>query len=138
MAENFTFELISPERLLLSGDAEMVTIPGVEGDMGVLARHAAVMTSLRPGLVGVKMDDGLESAYFVRGGFADITPTSVTVLAEFALPKQEVTKKIWEEQKRIAQEEYDLHHAAGKEKKKLAARSYLDQLNHLEPTILPA
>ena len=138
MAENFTFELVSPERLLLSGEAEMVTIPGVEGDMGVLARHAAVMTSLRPGLVGVKMGDGSESAYFVRGGFADITPTSVTVLAEFALPKEEVTKEVWEEQKRIAQEEYDLHHAAGEEEKKLAARSYLDQLNHLEPTILPA
>ena len=138
MAENFTFELVSPERLLLSGDAEMVTIPGVEGDMGVLARHAAVMTSLRPGLVGVKMGDGSESSYFVRGGFADITPTSVTVLAEFALPKEEVTKELWEEQKRIAQEEYDLHHAAGEEEKKLAARSYLDQLNHLEPTILPA
>lgn len=138
MAENFTFELVSPERLLLSGDAEMVTIPGVEGDMGVLARHAAVMTSLRPGLVGVTMGDGTQNDYFVRGGFADITPTSVTVLAEFALPKQEVTKEIWDEQKRIAQEEYDLHHAAGEEEKKLAARSYLDQLNHLEPTILPA
>ncbi|MEP0940498.1 MAG: F0F1 ATP synthase subunit epsilon [Rhizobiaceae bacterium] len=138
MAENFTFELVSPERLLLSGDAEMVTIPGVEGDMGVLARHAAVMTSLRPGLVGVTMSDGTQNDYFVRGGFADITPTSVTVLAEFALPKAEVTKEIWDEQKRIAQEEYDLHHAAGEEEKKLAARSYLDQLNHLEPTILPA
>jgi len=138
MADNFTFELVSPEKLLLSGDAEMVTIPGVEGDMGVLAKHAAVMTSLRPGLVGVKMADGSETAFFVRGGFADITPDSVTVLAEFAMPKEDVTKELWEEQKRIAQEEHDLHHAAGDEEKKLAARSYLDQLNHLEPSILPA
>lgn len=137
MAENFTFELVSPERLLLSGEAEMVTIPGTEGDMGILAKHAAVMTSLRPGLVGAKMGDGSESTYFVRGGFADITPDSVTVLAEFALPKDEMTKEIWEEQKRVAQEQYDAHHAAGDEEKKLAARSYLDQLNHLEPSILP-
>ena len=137
MAENFTFELVSPERLLLSGEAEMVTIPGTEGDMGILAKHAAVMTSLRPGLVGAKMEDGSENAYFVRGGFADITPTSVTVLAEFAGAKAELTKEIWEEQKRIAQEQYDAHHAAGDEEKKLAARSYLDQLNHLEPSILP-
>jgi len=138
MAENFTFELVSPERLLLSGDAEMVTIPGVEGDMGVLAKHAAVMTSLRPGLVGVTMGDGSQSDYFVRGGFADITPDSVTVLAEFAVPKQEMTRELWDEQKRIAQEEHDLHHAAGDEEKRLAARSYLDQLNHLEPVVLPA
>ena len=84
------------------------------------------------------MGDGSESTYFVRGGFADITPTSVTVLAEFALPKEEMTREIWDEQKRIAQEQHDAHHAAGDEEKKLAARSYLDQLNHLEPTILPA
>lgn len=138
MAENFTFELVSPENLLLSGEAEMVTIPGTEGDMGILAKHAAVMTSLRPGLIGVKMADGTENDYFVRGGFADITPTSVTVLAEFAMPKADVTREIWDEQKRIAQEEYDLHHAAGDEEKKLASRSYIDQLNHLEPSLLPA
>ena len=77
MAENFTFELVSPENLLLSGEAEMVTIPGTEGDMGILAKHTAVMTSLRPGLIGVKMADGTENDYFVRGGFADVTPTSV-------------------------------------------------------------
>ena len=138
MTESFAFELVSPEKLLLSGEAEIVTIPGVEGDMGVMARHAAVMTSLRPGIVDVKLEDGSQSAYFVRGGFADITPTGVTVLAEFAMPKEEVTREAWEEQKRIAQEEYDLHHAAGDEEKRLAARSYLDQLNHLEPQILPA
>ena len=80
MAENFTFELVSPEKLLLSGEAEMVTIPGVEGDMGVLAKHAAVMTSLRPGLVGVKMGDGSESAFFVRGGFADADRRMVLIL----------------------------------------------------------
>ena len=138
MAENFTFELVSPEKLLLSGEAEMVTVPGSEGDMGILAKHAAVMTSLRPGLVGVKMGDGSESSFFVRGGFADITPDSVTVLAEFAVAKADMTRELWEEQKRIAQEEYDLHHAANDEEKRLAARSYLDQLNHLEPTLLPA
>lgn len=137
MAESFAFELVSPEKLLVSGNAEIVTIPGVEGDMGVMANHAAVMTSLRPGLVGVKLEDGSENSYFVRGGFADITPNGVTVLAEFAMPKEDVTRESWEEQKRIAQEAYDLHQAAGDEEKRLAARSYLDQLNHLEPQVLP-
>ncbi|MEE9313484.1 MAG: F0F1 ATP synthase subunit epsilon [Rhizobiaceae bacterium] len=138
MADNFTFELVSPEKLLLSGDAEMVTVPGAEGDMGILANHSPVMTTLRPGLIEVKMGDGSESSFFVRGGFADITPTGLTVLAEFAVPKAELTREMFEEQKKIAQEEHDAHHEAGDDEKKQAARSYLDQLNHLEPTLLPA
>ncbi len=138
MADNFTFELVSPEKLLLSGDAEMVTVPGAEGDMGILANHSPVMTTLRPGLIEVKMGDGSESSFFVRGGFADITPTGLTVLAEFAVPKSELTREMFDEQKKIAQEEHDLHLEAGDDEKKQAARSYLDQLNHLEPTLLPA
>ena len=138
MANSFTFELVSPEKLLLSGDAEMVTVPGSEGDMGVLANHAPVMISLRPGIVGVTLEDGTVSDFFVRGGFADITPSAVTVLAEFALPKAEMTRDMFDEQKRIAQEDHDAHHAAGDEEKRIAARAYLDQLNHLEPTLLPA
>lgn len=138
MAENFTFELVSPEKLLLSGDAELVTVPGVEGDMGILSNHAPVMTSLRPGLVGAKMGDGTENTFFVRGGFADITATSVTVLAEFAVPKAEMTREIFDEQKRLAQEAYDAHHAAGDEEKKANAHTFLEQLNSLEPTLLPA
>ena len=63
MADTFTFELVSPEKLLLSGDAEIVTVPGVEGDMGVLANHAPVMTSLRPGLIELKLGDGTESSF---------------------------------------------------------------------------
>ena len=97
MADNFSFELVSPEKLLVSGDAEIVTIPGTEGDMGVLANHAPVMTSLRPGMVGVKLADGKEDTYFVRGGFADITPSSVTVLAEFAVPQADMTAEMQEE-----------------------------------------
>lgn len=138
MANGFTFELVSPEKLLLSGEAEIVSIPGSEGDMGVLANHAPVMTSLRPGLVTAKMADGGEQIFFVRGGFADITPSALTVLAEFALPQSEMTNEVIEEQKRIAQEEYDAHHAAGDEEKKANAQSYLDQLNHMVPTLLPA
>ncbi len=133
MADGFTFELVSPEKLLLSGDAEIVSIPGTEGDMGVLANHAPVMTSLRPGIVEAKMADGEEQAFFVRGGFADVTPTTLTVLAEFAVPKAELTREVLDEQIKVAQELYDTHHAAGDEEKAANARSYLDQLNSLEP-----
>jgi len=126
MTDTFTFELVSPEKLLLSGDAEIVTVPGVEGDMGVLVNHAPVMTSLRPGLIELKMGDGTESTFYVRGGFADITPESVTVLAEFAVAKEDVTQEMFEQQKQ------------GDEEKKHAAITYLDQLTRLEPALLSA
>lgn len=138
MADNFAFELVSPEKLLLSVDAEIVTVPGSEGDMGILANHAPLMTSLRPGLISVKADDGQATEFFVRGGFADISSAGVTVLAEFAIPKAELTKELFAEQLKIAQEDYDAAHAAGDEERKASAQSFLDQLNHLEPTLLPA
>lgn len=137
MADGFTFELVSPEMLLVSGEAEIVSIPGAEGDMGVLANHAPVMTSLRPGLVNAKMADGAEQSYFVRGGFADVTQETLTVLAEFAVPQAEMTREIFAEQQKLAQEEFDKHHAAGNAEAAANARSYLEQLNHLEPVLLP-
>ena len=94
MADGFKFELVSPEKLLVSGDAEIVSVPGSEGDMGVMANHSPVMTSLRPGMVTAKMSDGGEQSFFVRGGFADITPTSLTVLAEFAVLEADMTDEM--------------------------------------------
>lgn len=138
MADTFTFELVSPEKLLVSAQAGVVTLPGADGDMGVMGNHAPVMTSLRPGYIEATMSDGSKSEYFVRGGFADITPNSVTILAEFALPRAELTREVFEEQRAVAQADYDAHHKAGDEDKAANARSYLDQLNHLEPTLLPA
>lgn len=94
MADSLKFELVSPEKLLLSADAEIVSVPGTEGDMGVLVNHAPVMTSLRPGMVTAKLTDGSEQSFFVRGGFADVTPSSLTVLAEFAVPEAEMTDEM--------------------------------------------
>ncbi len=132
MADNFNFELVSPEQLLLSGEAQMVTIPGTEGDMGVLANHAPVMTALRPGLVSAQMVEGEEQTFFVAGGFADITPSGVTVLAEFSLPKSDVTREVFDDQKRLAREAVD---AAEDDARKTSAQSYLDQLTNLESTL---
>ncbi|AGH97419.1 ATP synthase F1 subunit epsilon [Micavibrio aeruginosavorus] len=81
-----TFELVSPERKLMSGTAYRVTIPGVEGDFGVLAGHASVLSTVRMGVVEI-----LESAsaapvrIFITGGFADVTPVNCTLLAEEAV-----------------------------------------------------
>jgi F-type H+-transporting ATPase subunit epsilon len=82
----FAFELVSPERVLFSGEATSVVVPGSEGEMTVLANHAPVMTALRPGIVTV---DGTRRL-FVQGGFADITPDGLTLLAEQAVPVEEI------------------------------------------------
>jgi F-type H+-transporting ATPase subunit epsilon len=85
MPDPFKFELVSPERLLVSGDVEQVLVPGAEGDMTVLARHAPVLTTLRPGLLDIGYPTGEHQRYFIRGGFAEVNPVGLTVLAETAI-----------------------------------------------------
>ena len=85
MAESFTFDLVSPERLLVSGDAKSVLVPGSEGDFVVLPGHAPVLATLRPGLLDLVTGEGEEKRFFVRGGFAEAGPTSLTVLAQQAI-----------------------------------------------------
>ena len=74
MAESFKFDLVSPERLLVSEEVESVIVPGREGEMTVLARHMPVMTTMRPGIVTVKTTDGRTERYVVYGGFVDKIP----------------------------------------------------------------
>ena len=90
MTDKISFELVSPERLLLSEQAEMVTLPGHEGNFGVLAGHAPVISSLRPGVIDVKGGDQGDARFFVLGGFAEVTPTKLTVLAEDVCPMAEI------------------------------------------------
>jgi F-type H+-transporting ATPase subunit epsilon len=84
MAEKLHFSLVSPERELFSGPVDQVDAPGSEGDFGVLAGHAPFMTALKEGPVRVHAD-GRITTYEVRGGFADVTPEGLTVLAEHAV-----------------------------------------------------
>ncbi len=79
----FRFSLVAPERELYSGDVEQVDAPGAEGDLGVLAGHEPLMTTLRPGSVVVTAG-GAKRVFTVEGGFADITPESFTLLADGA------------------------------------------------------
>ncbi|MFZ5721390.1 MAG: ATP synthase F1 subunit epsilon [Pseudomonadota bacterium] len=83
MAEKLHFSLVSPERELFSGLVDQVDAPGSEGDFGVLANHAPFMTALKEGSVRV-YNDGSVRTYQVRGGFADVTPEGLTILAEHA------------------------------------------------------
>ncbi len=89
MADKLKFDLVSPERLLFSEQVDMVTVPGTEGEMGVLAHHAPVMTTLRPGIIRIE-SDGKETGVFVWGGFAEVNASGLTVLAEEAMPMDEI------------------------------------------------
>jgi F-type H+-transporting ATPase subunit epsilon len=93
MADKITFDLVSPEQLLLSEDADMVTIPGSEGDMGVMAGHTPVIATLRPGIIAVAGGKDVQR-FFVLGGFAEITQTKLTVLAEEAIPANDIDARI--------------------------------------------
>jgi F-type H+-transporting ATPase subunit epsilon len=86
---SFNFELVAPERVLYSGQVSQVIVPGAEGEMTVLAGHSPVMTTLRPGIVTVSEEKGAKRL-FVRGGFADVTPDGLTILAEQAIPVEEL------------------------------------------------
>ncbi len=82
----FDLELVSPERLLLSRPVEMAVIPAVEGDMGVLPNHAPMIVALKGGVIRVTEGGRESEALFIMGGFAEITPSRVTVLADEATP----------------------------------------------------
>jgi F-type H+-transporting ATPase subunit epsilon len=84
MASTFKFELVSPERILLSEDVDQVVVPGTEGDFTVLPGHAPVIAALRPGVLDVQVG-GKQRRVFVRSGFAEVDPESLTVLAQTAL-----------------------------------------------------
>ncbi len=93
MADRLQFELVSPERLLISREVGMVVVPGAEGDFGVLPGHAPLISTVRPGVIDV-YDDGaaISDRIFVSGGFAEVTGERCTVLAEQATPLGEIDR----------------------------------------------
>ena len=90
---NFHFDLVSPEKLLFAGEVAQVDLPGSEGDMGVLANHAPLVTTLRPGIIVVYRNDG-DMRIVVNGGFAEVGPTGLTVLADMAVPLEEYDRSL--------------------------------------------
>jgi F-type H+-transporting ATPase subunit epsilon len=86
MADKTQFELVSPERLLISKAVDMVVVPGTEGDFGVLPDHAPLISSVRPGVIAVFESGQVTDRIFVAGGFAEVTGERCTVLAEQAMP----------------------------------------------------
>lgn len=96
MADTVQFDLVSPERKLASVDAREVLLPGTEGDMTVMPDHVRVITTLRPGIVTVTDADG-STDYVVTGGFAEINPDSISVLAERAVSRADITQEHFKE-----------------------------------------
>jgi F-type H+-transporting ATPase subunit epsilon len=122
------FELVSPERLLISAQVQQVTVPGTEGLFTVLPDHAPVLSTLRPGVVEVVTEEGTAERIFVRGGFAEVNNLGLTILAEVAIPLDELDSKTLEEQVRNAEE--DVADAKDDETRRRAQES-LDHLREL-------
>ena len=100
------FELVSPARLLFSGDVAGVSIPGTEGDMGILPGHAPVLSTLRPGVVTITRENGATEKIFVRGGLAEVNPKGLTLLAEVAVPLAELDAAALAQQVKDAEEDF--------------------------------
>jgi len=120
---SFQFELVAPEKLVYSGEVESVVIPGTEGEFTVLKDHAPLISAIRPGVIVVEKTAAAKLRLYVRGGFAEVAPSGLTILADQALPLEEVdaakldaeidifeeelTRAVTDEARRIAVEKRD-------------------------------
>lgn len=117
----FSFRLVMPERELLNTEADMVVVPGTEGDFGVLAGHAPLISTIRPGVLEVYQGNKVEQRFMVVGGVAEVTPERCTVLADEVTPFEQVTAELLADRERLAQE--DLTDAATDAEKVAAEKS---------------
>ncbi|MGA0532489.1 F0F1 ATP synthase subunit epsilon [Hansschlegelia sp. KR7-227] len=128
--DTFLFELVSPEKLVFSEEVEHVVVPGAEGEFGVLAHHAPLLSTLRPGVLKVyKTDGGEPQKLFVRGGFADVNPKGLTVLADEATPLEQF--EVAKLDAAIKDAEDDVADAQG-EGAKMRAQEKLDRLKEFK------
>jgi F-type H+-transporting ATPase subunit epsilon len=120
MADKLNFALVSPEREVFHGDVDQVVVPGSEGEFGVLPNHAPVMSVIKLGALRV-LNDGAERRIFVNGGFADVTPEGLTVLAEEAFDVAEIDAAKLDADLRDASE--DVRTASDDAKRELAVKA---------------
>ena len=124
-----TFSLVSPERELFSGEADTVLVPGTDGLFEVQANHSPVMSTLSPGMLVIR-NAGTDRRFYVRGGFADVAPDGLTVLAETAIPAEEMRGDVLGEQKQVAQRALQ---AEGTPEQRLEAQRAVDVLSAYLP-----
>jgi F-type H+-transporting ATPase subunit epsilon len=131
MAEPFQFDLVAPERLLVSEPVDQVVVPGSDGYFTVLKGHSPFMSSLKPGVVDVSRG-GQITRIFVRGGFADVNPAGLTILAEEAVPVADVdAQRLAQDVKNAEEDVADAKDAATK----AAAETRLQQLKDVQTAL---
>ncbi|MBN9061756.1 MAG: ATP synthase F1 subunit epsilon [Rhizobiales bacterium 65-9] len=129
---NFHFELVSPERMLFSGDVESVVVPGADGEFQVFSGHAPVMSTLHAGVLRIAGNAGAPQRVFVRGGFADVSASGLTVLAEQAVDLAEVkTDQLMQDIKNAEEDLAD----AKTDDARARAQSILDGLRALQTAV---
>jgi F-type H+-transporting ATPase subunit epsilon len=120
VADKVAFQLVAPERLLATADVDMVVVPGAEGDFGVLPQHSLFMSVLRPGVIETYDGGRVSERIFVGGGFAEVNERGCTVLAEEAMPVEEID--VEDARQRLSDAEEDLREATND-----AARARLER-----------
>ncbi len=128
----FSFELVSPEKLLFSGEVEAVIVPGTEGEFTVLKDHAPFMTTLKPGVIEIDAA-GRKEKLFVSGGFADVAPSGFTVLADYAVPMSEMSAAAIDKDIEAAEAALGATHGDGETHR--LAQERRDQLRELKAAL---
>ena len=105
MADKVAYELVSPERLLRSGEADMVVVPGTEGDFGVLPGHAPVISTVRPGVLEIHDGNAEPDQIFIAGGICEVSADRCTVLADEAVPVTDMDRADLEQRLKNAEED---------------------------------
>ena len=131
MPDAFHFDLVSPERMVFSGEVEQVDVPGVEGDFGVLAHHAPLIAMIKPGILTVR-GAGETQRIVVVGGFAEVNEQGLTVLADMAMPVEDFDRASLASQ--IKDTEEDVADAT-EDSERDAAREKLEQLKALDAAL---
>ena len=132
----FQFDLVSPEKLLMSGEVEQVDVPGSEGYFGVLAGHAPLVAALRPGILTIKRS-GEEINIVILGGFAEVSPTGLTVLADTAASVEDFDRSVLAEHIKATEEKIAKMEASELLDKAIARLDHFKSLDyHLQGTAL--
>ncbi len=132
MAETFHFELVSPERQLVSAELAEAIIPGQEGDFAALVNHARLVAQIRPGILTTKGAAGEQKQFFLRGGFADVGPDETAVIAEHAVPLEDFNAAMLADEIALAQTALE---EARDDASRYAASDRLERLHSLQPRI---
>lgn len=127
----FPFELVSPNKVLFSGAAQAVVVPGNEGDFQVLTDHAPFLTSVRPGVVTIEDTAGRRHRVYIRGGFAEVNPLGLILLAETAIPFEDLNASHLDQEIKNAEEDL----ADASEDGKRQAQEKLDRLRELKDSM---